>query len=298
MLHRHGPRRRSAFTLIELLVVIAIIAILIGLLVPAVQKVRDAAARAQCQNNLKQIGLALHTYYDTNKRFPANSTGPASLGGPQPPYYSGWPTLVLPYLEQNNLFRKYSLNANWYDPVNQAAVNTPIAVFQCPSAPQRDGFEYTPLTPSVNGVFNRVFLYGAVWDYSNVWGVSTAYLNSLPAGSRPADQRGVITTTSSRFADISDGTSNTILMVECAGRPQLWQRGQLVPDSTPPPPKTWSTSNPRPLITGGVWASHSKGLSIDGSGHDGRTDVLGPCAINCSNDNEVYSFHTGGANVL
>src|SRR5262249_26832665 len=122
MLHRHGPRRPSSFTLTEVMGVIAIIAILIGRLVPASQKVRAAGARAPCQNTLKQIGLALHTYYDTNKRFPANSTGPASLGGPQPPYYSGWPTLVLPYLEQNNLFRKYSLNANWYDPVNQAAV--------------------------------------------------------------------------------------------------------------------------------------------------------------------------------
>ena len=129
------PSRRSAFTLIELLVVIAIIAILIGLLLPAVQKVREAAARAKCQNNLKQIGLALHSFHDVNNRLPISGDNGRTDGlTPEPPYgrrdLLNWSFWILPQLEQGNIFDRHTVDSVATRQVlNQSIVPT----FLCPT---------------------------------------------------------------------------------------------------------------------------------------------------------------------
>src|SRR5947199_6446028 len=133
-------RPRSAFTLIELLVVIAIIAVLLGLLLPAVQKVREAANRMKCSNNLHQIGLALHNFHGTHDGFPPGRVlGPfAPLNIPANVEHGSIP-FFLPYLEQGAVVRQYRYDLSWFHPDNQPVVTTQLKAAQCPSAePDRE----------------------------------------------------------------------------------------------------------------------------------------------------------------
>jgi prepilin-type N-terminal cleavage/methylation domain-containing protein/prepilin-type processing-associated H-X9-DG protein len=285
MRHASGRARRG-FTLIELLVVIAIIAILIGLLVPAVQKVRDSAARAQCQNNLKQIGLALHSYHDTYKHFPSNRRPSATNTIRQ-----SWITYLLPYFEQRNILAIYDPTVNWSAPANAPAVNTRIAILECPSSPNPERLDYVPENPAVS--------VAACTDYANVYGVdprlaSLGLVSQVGVGILPNN-------TKPRIADVRDGTSNTILVTESAGRPARYQNGQQV--GTPPSTR----------VNGGGWCRPASSIWLSGSSPDGQS-IPGPCGINCTNGQgvtsypdpyygvdgtgQIYGFHDGGVNTV
>ena len=132
---------RRAFTLIELLVVLAIIAVLIGLLLPAVQKVREAALQAACRNNLKQIGIALHNYHDANRGLP-----PGMVAGPDDNLELGGQSgfvFLLPFLEQDNWLRNWNASVHWYDPPNAALVGTPVKVYLLSEQPRRGQHRHT-----------------------------------------------------------------------------------------------------------------------------------------------------------
>ncbi|HMF15330.1 MAG TPA: DUF1559 domain-containing protein [Gemmataceae bacterium] len=289
MLQPHRSTSRRGFTIIDLLVAIAIIGILMALLLPAVQAARAAARRMACKNNLKQLGLAAHTYLDTHGTFPPGAVGPI---GPSFPTYlqlkhHGLGTYLLPYLEQPALAGQYRWDDSWFDPPNQPVVNMPLNIWQCPSAPAnriQDGSLPT-VTPPAGVSFKGT---AACGDYAGMGGVDAglvlAGVIAPPGGQRDelGHYEGVFPINNSRgMRHIRDGASNTILIAECAGRPQLWQGPRPVPD-------VW--------LSGGPWASRNL-LWCKGATRDG-TAFFGTCAVNCTNDREVYSFHTGGANVV
>jgi prepilin-type N-terminal cleavage/methylation domain-containing protein/prepilin-type processing-associated H-X9-DG protein len=274
---KSGPRR-PGFTLIELLVVIAIIAVLIGLLLPAVQKVREAANRTSCGNNLKQLALAMHNYESTYKLFP-----PIQITSP----YTGWATLVLPYIEQDNVARVYDRTKDYYDLANQQAVNVRVAIHVCPSTPgvrtagPIGDATFTNRTAQMGDYFTIRSFVDDDFDPPEIdgaFGTPDDFNNGRP----------------SKLAGITDGLSNTMMLYESAGMPATY-KGRTVVDCS-------ASFNPSNCNRNwwGPWASfHNNRIytwTFDGRIRGGPG---APCVINCTNDlgYGIYSFHPGGANM-
>jgi prepilin-type N-terminal cleavage/methylation domain-containing protein/prepilin-type processing-associated H-X9-DG protein len=261
--HPFRPARspRHGFTLIELLVVIAIIAILIALLVPAVQKVREAAARLQCQNNLKQIGLALHGYHDTNKHFPAprgTHTAPQYLFTE----FRGWMCDILPNIEENGLATQM-YTSPWYVGFF-ATYHSPVKTYLCPSDPRN--------------LFSVLAGNGALTSYLGVTG-SDNDVNVQFNG--PTNGIFNISSPGIRLTDVTDGTSNTLMLGERPPSADLnlgW----------------WGASDYDNLLsTRQLYGDVFGAAGCVSPGLFGPGDTGGPCN---GSDNHFWSFHTGGAN--
>jgi prepilin-type N-terminal cleavage/methylation domain-containing protein/prepilin-type processing-associated H-X9-DG protein len=262
---------RRGFTLIELLVVLAIIAILIALLLPAVQKVREAASRVACQNNLKQIGLALQQHHDALGGFPP---GLVTSGGDnlEEGSHSGFIPL-LPYLEQDNWLRRWDPGRPWYEPPNAELVATQVKVFLCPSNRSAGAVDLQFLVPFAG----RPLPNPAATDYLLCKGANAALCRTPQV---PPAGRGVFeVNTHTRLSEIRDGTSHTFAAGEGAGNNprfgirRFWSdtapAQDLFPGQPPLIDQSWSAgpTATRTLNSRGLLLGASIGVTAQRGGH-------------------------------
>lgn len=275
------------FTLIELLVVIAIIAILIGLLLPAVQRVRESASRIKCQNNFKQIGLAIHNYAGNN-----SDLLPAPGGGSGTLHYQ-----ILPYIEQNSVFQSFNPSGSITDASNQVPQSAKITTFICPSTPGErvisdpSGSKTYTAGPTDYIYFSQITINSAIIGELNGYNPTHYPVDSTgsPDGTwyagflrSSADSR--------RLSGCPDGASNTFFNIyEEADKPNIWLTG----------PKLYSSSTKNTNGQGSwAWDGGNAFRSAPEDGGGGNLSTTGPCIMNCKNSAAIFSFHVSGCNFV
>lgn len=227
-----GMRSRYGFTLVELLVVIAIIGILIGLLLPAVQQVREAARRTHCQNNLRQVGLALASHHSALRELPM---GCLEWRGwpPRNQRQLAWSAFLLPYLEQQNVFDQLDFSAAFDAPVNAFAASQEISIYLCPTVANVSNLEHS---------LGRS-------DYGGIYGERISSPNNPPKGTMLIDR-------AVSYREISDGLSNTLVVGEDAGWPDgQWINGRNIFDQAFP-------INQAPDFENDLRSEHPNGVNV------------------------------------
>ena len=318
---------RAGFTLIELLVVVAILGVLIGLLLPAVQNAREAARRTQCENNLKQIGLALHSYEGGKKVFPpayvtqdTHATGSAygvsftdtNMNGPTG---FAWGALLLPQLEEQALYQSFNFTLPCWAPDNAAAARAQVSVFLCPSVSASGGFDafsvpmYTSGTaqdPGESAPFNPPIYLSHCHYVTNAgvnqpWGRSPGYSYDFTVPEPVAEPTGALVdeingpfyrNSRTRVVDVKDGLSQTVFIGESS--PILTDKtwvGVVPYGCTPPqnPPVGIGDTN-----GGGCLVGAHSGPDV----HDHPNVIIHPPNDPYGHTDEMYSEHVNGANIL
>ncbi len=276
------PFRRPGFTLIELLVVIAIIAILIGLLLPAVQKVREAAARMKCSNNLKQVGLALHNHHGSLEKFPMGQRG--SYVG-----FANWRVEILPYVEQANLLAQVNVGDVYSSPVLK---NQVLALYKCPSSAAPDTQPTAWVTWWTNNNHQVPAYQGVMGAYPDPNGATTGTIYASNYGGWWSNNGMLISNQALRIADCTDGTSNTVMVAEqsgLVGKTDL-RNGYFTPFG--------GTTIDKPIAQmapgNDMWGM---GLSCVAYANNSKTAAAGADTSYVGNS-ILNSFHTGGINAL
>ena len=276
-------RRRSAFTLVEMLVVITIIGILIALLLPAVQMAREAGRRASCTNNMKQISLALQEYHASMERFP--------LATIRRPFRHTCMPFLLPFLEKDLVYQEYHFDRDWDHEDNQKAVNVQLDVLLCPSSVGSRTDEIGDGKTAATADYAPPTAFS--WELASLGLVDPRHYEAarqkmIRGITHPNSKSGV------RLAEVLDGSSSTILFAEDAGRPDHWTGKGRGPADHDNGCGNFNVTGGR--VRGAGWANVDRSIPLHGFARDGLS-CNGPCAVNCTNNNETFAFHPGGANV-
>lgn len=305
-------RSRNAFTLIELLVVIAIIAILIALLLPAVQQARESARRTQCRNNMKQLGLAIHSYESTMSCLPPTAVVIQLPNNTLYTSYLGPHSRLLPYFEQGNAYNGININTSYGDVANIPAVGRVTQMFLCPSEPNSQ--------PGVNASF------GTIGGVNYGFSMGDWFVWAGPNGS-PITRSAFGVNLSRRFASFTDGTSQTLLMSEVKNyQPYIRDCGSFAnihdPNMIPPPDTDPQTVAPEYQANGCTFLlnGHSQWAEVTVH-HNGFTTAWPPNKVTPGGPGNAYpdvdlnsqreriggptyaavtsrSYHTGGVQSL